>query len=63
MSRAIATISSWSSWLPVSAKPEGISTAAGTFFSPTSRSACGTNFAGTANTATSTSPGTSPMFL
>ena len=44
-------------------KPDGISTAPGIFFSPTSVSACATNLAGIANTATSMSPGTSFTLL
>ena len=61
--RPIAWISCWPSTLPVSAKPDGISTAPGTFFSPHSVSAAATNFAGIANTATSTGPGTSLTLL
>lgn len=60
---AIATISSWSSCSPVSAKPEGISTALGMFLRPTSSRDEATNLAGIAKTATSTSPGTSVTLL
>ena len=59
--RAIATTSSCSSMLPVSPKPDGMRIAPAAPFLPTSSSAAGTNFAGMANTATSTSPGTSVM--
>ncbi len=60
---AIATISSWRACSPVSANPEGISTAFGMPLRPTSSSADATNFAGMAKTATSTSPGTSVTLL
>ncbi len=61
--RAMATSSSCPARLPVSAKPDGISTAPGIFFSPTSVSAAAQNFAGIANTATSITPGTSLTLL
>ncbi len=61
--RPISWISFWPSTLPVSAKPDGISTAPGIFFSPHSTSAAATNLAGIANTATSISPGTSLTLL
>ena len=57
--RPMATSSSCSSCCPVSAKPEGISTAPAIFFSPHSTRAAATNLAGMANTAVSISPGTS----
>ncbi len=59
----IATNSFWPATLPVSANPEGINMAPAIFFSPTSTSACATNFAGIANTAMSISPGTSLTLL
>ena len=61
--RPMSWISFWPSTLPVSAKPDGMSTAPGIFFSPHSTSAAATNLAGIANTATSTSPGTSFTLL
>ena len=57
--RPIFWISSWPSWLPVSAKPDGMRTAPGICFSPHSINAPATNFAGMAKTATSMTPGTS----
>src|ERR1700738_2448582 len=57
--RAMATISPWPSTFPVSAKPEGMRTAPGMCFSPTSTRAWATNFAGIAKTEISTLPGTS----
>ncbi len=61
--RPISTSSSCPSWLPVSAKPEGIRMAPAIFFSPHSISAPATSLAGIANTAVSISPGTSLTLL
>ena len=58
-SRATRTTSACSSCSPISAKPEGMSTAPGTPFAPHSATAPATSGAGMQNTATSTSPGTS----
>src|ERR1019366_7987532 len=61
--RPISTNSFCPATFPVSANPEGISTAPAIFFSPTSISALATILAGMANTATSMSPGTSLTLL
>ena len=61
--RASASSSSCISFSPTSAKPEGIITAPGMPFSPTSVMAAAQNLAGTAKIATSTSPGMSFTLL
>jgi hypothetical protein len=58
-----ALSSSSSSLLPASAKPLLIITAALTPFLPASSSTCGTTWAGTAMTTTSTGPGISDIDL
>ena len=61
--RPISASSSCIACWPVSAKPDGISTAPAIFFSPHSISAPATSLAGIANTAVSMSPGTSFTLL
>lgn len=59
--RAIATTSSCNAMFPVSPNPDGMRIAPATPLAPASSSAFGTNCAGIAKMATSTSPGTSAM--